>query len=91
MGSSVDEGVAGPVCGGGRQNLGEGGGLGRDDHWVFFAPTVVPGFGAGLRVEVNDDDLVAGGFGCAGEVDRQRGLTPRRPSGRGWRLYSCVH
>ena len=71
---SINEGVIRSVLGGGFQNVRQDGGLRGDDDGSSLSPTIVPRFRAGLRVEVDDDDLLAGGFGCPRKVDRERCL-----------------
>ena len=88
MGRSVDDGVIRPVLGGGFQNIVEDGRLRGDDDGAFLSPAVVPSFRAGLRVEVDDDDLLASGLGSAREVDREALFCPRPPSAKRWTLFS---
>ena len=88
MRRGVDDGVIGPMLGGGCQNLGQNGCLCGDDDRPFFSPAVKPSFRAGLRVEVNDDDMLPCSLGSAREVDR-KGCFARAP--RLGKNGNCFH
>ena len=70
----IDDGVISPVRSGGCQDLVQGRSLRGDDDRILLAPAVVPGFRAGLRIEVDDDCILPCGFRRTREVDRQRGF-----------------
>ena len=71
MRSGIDEAKGSTVLPGGREYLGEPGGLGGyDDRGLSFA-RVTPGGGARLGVEVHDERCVPGELSGHGQVERE--------------------
>ena len=74
MRGGVDDRVISPVRSCRCQDVREGGGLCRDHDRILLASPIGPGFGAGLRIEIDDNGTLSRGFGGSREVDRKRGL-----------------
>ena len=62
MWGGINDGEVCPMHSGGFQNVRQDGGLCRDDDGAFLSSAVVPSFCAGLRVEVDDDNLLPCGL-----------------------------